>query len=82
MTVKNLKAGKEVEIISYNETLLKEILLDGISVISTDHTKMGETAARLTLSNSTEKSQNPFRTDPETLDVVHSGYQSLLSRIL
>ncbi|MBC8045646.1 MAG: LacI family DNA-binding transcriptional regulator, partial [Fimbriimonadaceae bacterium] len=55
-----LKPGKEVGIISYNETPLKEILLDGITVISTDHNKMGETAANLILSNSTEKVKNPF----------------------
>ena len=55
-----LKIGKEVGIISYNETPLKEILLDGITVISTDHNKMGETAANLILTNSVEKIKNPF----------------------
>ena len=55
-----LKIGKDVGIVSYNETPLKEILLDGITVISTDHNKMGETAANLILSNSTEKVKNPF----------------------
>lgn len=55
-----LKIGKDVGIISYNDTPLKEILLDGISVISTDHTKMGETAARLILENRKEKIKNPF----------------------
>jgi len=57
---KKLKVGKDVGIISYNETPLKEILLDGISVISTDHAKMGETAARLILENRKEKIKNPF----------------------
>lgn len=57
---KNFKVGKDVGILSYNETPLKEILLDGITVISTDHHKMGETAARLILSNSAEKIKNPF----------------------
>ena len=47
-----LKIGKDVGIISYNETPLKEVLLDGITVISTDHEKMGESAARLILNNS------------------------------
>ncbi len=55
-----LKVGKDVGIISYNETPLKEILLDGISVISTDHAKMGETAAKLILENKKEKIKNPF----------------------
>ncbi|MGH2649496.1 MAG: GntR family transcriptional regulator [Ginsengibacter sp.] len=58
---KKLKIGKEVGIISYNETPLKEILIGGISVISTDHAKMGETAARLILENRHEKIKNPFK---------------------
>ena len=55
-----LRVGKDIGIISYNETPLKEILLDGISVISTDHTKMGETAARMILDHKIEKVKNPF----------------------
>ncbi|HZF65494.1 MAG TPA: GntR family transcriptional regulator [Chitinophagaceae bacterium] len=57
---KKLKIGKDIGIISYNETPLKEVLLEGITVISTDHEKMGETAARLILSNSKESIKNPF----------------------
>jgi DNA-binding transcriptional regulator YhcF (GntR family) len=57
---RKLKVGKDIGIISYNETPLKEILLDGIAVISTDHAKMGETAARLILENREEKIKNPF----------------------
>jgi DNA-binding LacI/PurR family transcriptional regulator len=57
---KGLVVGKDIGIISYNETPLKEILLDGISVISTDHTMMGETAAKLILENRHEKIKNPF----------------------
>ncbi|MEO7120790.1 MAG: GntR family transcriptional regulator [Ginsengibacter sp.] len=56
--------GKDIGIISYNDTPLKEILLDGISVISTDHHKMGETAARFILEQRTEKLRNPFRFIP------------------
>ncbi|MGZ8525758.1 MAG: GntR family transcriptional regulator [Chitinophagaceae bacterium] len=59
--LKKLKIGKEVGIISYNETPLKEILLDGITVISTDHEKMGEAAAHLILQNSEERIKNPFK---------------------
>ena len=55
-----LKIGKNAGIISYNETPLKEILINGITVISTDHAKMGETAARLILENKQEKVKNPF----------------------
>ena len=56
----HLKIGKDIGIISYNETPLKEILPDGITVISTDHEKMDQTAARLILRNSEEKIKNPF----------------------
>ena len=55
-----LAIGKDVGIISYNETPLKEILLDGITVISTDHVKMGENAARMILDKKREKIKNPF----------------------
>ncbi|MBL7699964.1 MAG: GntR family transcriptional regulator [Chitinophagaceae bacterium] len=57
---KKLQIGKDLGIISYNDSPLKEILLDGITVITTDHIKMGETAARLILDNSKEKIKNPF----------------------
>jgi DNA-binding transcriptional regulator YhcF (GntR family) len=57
---KNLEIGKDVGIVSYNETPLKEVLLDGITVISTDHEKMGEAAAQLILKDSRETIKNPF----------------------
>jgi DNA-binding transcriptional regulator YhcF (GntR family) len=56
-----LKVGQEVGIISYNESPLKEIILDGITVLSTDFEAMGRKAAELILRNSTEKIANPFR---------------------
>ncbi len=55
-----LEVGKEVGIISYNDTPIKEVLHDGIAVISTDFQKMGETAARMLLEKRTEKLNNPF----------------------
>lgn len=55
-----LKVGKDIGILSYNENAMKEILLGGISVISTNHAKMGETAAKLILENRKEKVHNPF----------------------
>ncbi|KAA2239201.1 GntR family transcriptional regulator [Chitinophaga agrisoli] len=56
-----LNIGTDVGVVSYNETLLKEILLDGITVISTDHEQMGATAARMILEKSAEKVKNPFK---------------------
>ncbi len=60
-TLNNLKIGEDVGIISYNETPLKEILLDGITVISTDHIQMGKTAAEIILNKQHKKIKNPFR---------------------
>jgi len=56
-----LAIGKDVGIVSYNETLLKEVLLDGITVISTDHEQMGITAAQMILEKGTERVKNPFK---------------------
>lgn len=56
-----LQTGKDVGIISYNETPLKEILLDGITVISSDFCKLGETAAQFILGNEKKRLANPFR---------------------
>ena len=55
-----LKIGKDIGIISYNETPLKEILLDGITTISTDHEQMGTTAAELINENRMAIIKNPF----------------------
>jgi DNA-binding LacI/PurR family transcriptional regulator len=56
----NLIIGTDIGIISYNDTPLKEILADGITVISTDHEKMGETAAFMILNKKKGKIRNPF----------------------
>ncbi|MDQ3292524.1 MAG: substrate-binding domain-containing protein, partial [Bacteroidota bacterium] len=56
----NWVLGKDLGIISYNETPLKEILANGITVISTDHAKMGETAAYMMLHKRKGKVINPF----------------------
>ncbi|WP_242204148.1 GntR family transcriptional regulator [Aestuariivivens insulae] len=52
------KLGKEIGIISYNDTPLKELL--GITVISTDFKVMGETAAQMILNKSKGKFKVPF----------------------
>jgi DNA-binding transcriptional regulator YhcF (GntR family) len=59
--LQGLQPGHDVGIISYNETPLKEILLDGITVVSTDFKLLGETAARMVLENTREHVSNPFR---------------------
>jgi DNA-binding transcriptional regulator YhcF (GntR family) len=55
-----LQIGQDIGIISYNETPLKEILLDGITTISTDHEQMGKTAAQLINENRMAIIKNPF----------------------
>jgi len=54
------KVGKHVGVISYNETPLKKIILNGITTISTDFQIMGEKAAQLILEHSTEHIETPF----------------------
>jgi DNA-binding LacI/PurR family transcriptional regulator len=58
---KKLRIGKDVGILSYNESPIKQMLIGGISVITTDHAQMGETAARLILDERNEKVRIPFR---------------------
>lgn len=52
--------GKDVGVISYNETPLKKILVNGISTISTDFNFMGNAAANLILDNSRRHIEVPF----------------------
>ena len=55
-----MKVGKHVGVISYNETALKKIILNGITTISTDFQMMGEKAAQLILNKSSEHIEIPF----------------------
>lgn len=57
---KQWMVGKDIGVISYNETPLKKIILNGITTISTDFKMMGEKAARLVLENSTAHVAAPF----------------------
>lgn len=56
-----LEVGKEVGVISYNETPLKKIILNGITTISTDFYEMGTIAAKMILDNSRKHVEVPFR---------------------
>ena len=60
LIVLKLKIGKDVGVISYNETPLKKIILDGITTISTDFTSLGTQAAEFVLNGKTEKVAVPF----------------------
>jgi DNA-binding transcriptional regulator YhcF (GntR family) len=56
-----LKVGEDIGVISYNETPLKKIILNGITTISTDFKMMGEKAAEMALNNTKEHLAIPFR---------------------
>jgi hypothetical protein len=55
-----LKIGKQVGVISYNETPLKKIILNGITTISTDFQEMGKMAAQVILDNKKNHLEVPF----------------------
>jgi DNA-binding transcriptional regulator YhcF (GntR family) len=60
-TTKNkLKVGKDIGIISYDDTPLKEIIAEGISVISNDFKKMGERAAEMIIKREKGRESNEF----------------------
>ncbi len=56
-----LVPGKDVKIISYNEMPLNELVMGGLTVLSTDFPAMGRTAADMILSGTRSKVHNPFR---------------------
>jgi DNA-binding transcriptional regulator YhcF (GntR family) len=56
----NYKVGKNIGIISYNETPWKQFILDGITTISTDFNKMGVMAAEMVLRNDKKQTEVPF----------------------
>lgn len=55
-----MKLGKHVGVISYNETPLKKIILNGITTISTDFQMMGEKTAQLIIDRSVQHIEIPF----------------------
>ena len=46
-TEKNLKLGQDLGVLAFNDTILKEVVAGGITTISTDFTKMGQTLAEM-----------------------------------
>jgi len=56
-----LKIGKEVGIISYNDTPLKKVVENGITTISTDFMAMGRILAEMILQQSREQFENKSR---------------------
>ncbi len=56
----NFELGKDIGVISYNETPLKQIAAGGITAISTDFRAMGKSVAEMILSGKKQKIHNPF----------------------
>ncbi len=57
---KQWKLGKDLGILSYNETNLKSVIGDGISTIATDLEAMGKSMAALVTSGKGDVIENPF----------------------
>ncbi|HZL11463.1 MAG TPA: GntR family transcriptional regulator [Prolixibacteraceae bacterium] len=55
---KNLILGTDVGIVSFNDTVLKEVVAGGITTISTDFQTMGKTLATMIQDRSSEKIRN------------------------
>ena len=55
-----LAIGSDIGIISLNDTPLKEVVANGITTISTDFAKMGETLASFILNKTAAQIENPF----------------------
>ena len=52
--------GKDIGVISYNETSLKSVIGDGITTITTDFEAMGKTMADMVINGNREVVENPF----------------------
>jgi len=57
----NMTPGREFGIISYNDTVLKEVLAGGITTLSTDFKQMGKTMASLINKKKCETIDNPWK---------------------
>lgn len=55
-----LKIGEDIGVISYNETPLKKIILNGLTTISTDFQRMGEMTADIIKNGTPSKFEVPF----------------------
>lgn len=53
-----LEIGKDLGVISYNDTPLKEVVEDGVTTISTDFIVMGKLLAEMVLSNTISRIKN------------------------
>lgn len=59
--IQGLEIGKDVGIISYNDTPLKKVVANGITAISTDFKAMGKLLAKMVLQQKNEQIENECR---------------------
>ncbi len=57
----NYKIGKKFGIVSFNDTMLKEVVAGGITTISTDFIEMGKTLADMVLNKKSGQFRNPSK---------------------
>jgi DNA-binding transcriptional regulator YhcF (GntR family) len=57
---KNWNLGKDVGVVAYNDTVVKELLEDGITTISTNHSEIGRIAAQMILQKDFKRIKSPF----------------------
>ena len=58
---KGCKIGEDIGIISYNESPINEVILDGLTVFSTDFKQMGNSAAKMIIDKSFKKIKCDFK---------------------
>ena len=58
---KKLEIGKDIYIISYNDSPINELVLGGLTTVSSDFALMGRMAANMILSQKASKEKCPFR---------------------
>ncbi|MBO4340115.1 MAG: GntR family transcriptional regulator [Bacteroidales bacterium] len=61
INARNLEIGKDVYIVSYNEYDMNELVLGGLTTVSTDFPEMGRLAADMILSGNLTRIHCPFR---------------------
>ena len=57
---KDWQVGKDIGILSYNETSLKSVIGNGITTITTDFEAMGRSMANIVVNGNREVVENPF----------------------
>ena len=55
------RLGADIGLVAYNDSVLKEVLAGGITVITTDHRRMGVRAAELLVRRESARERVPFR---------------------